>query len=241
MITIRKSLERGHANHGWLDSYHSFSFAEYYDPAHMGYSVLRVINEDKIAAGTGFGMHSHHDMEIITYMLAGELTHRDSMGNSSMIRSGDVQRMTAGSGIRHSEINASAETETHLLQIWITPAQKKLPPSYEEKRFSSAQKHNRWCLIAAPDGRDGAVTIQQDVDLYVTLLDAECKISLSMQEKRCAYLQVVNGEVLCAGILLKAGDAAKIENESNVEVTAQSDAEMLWFDLPMSDEQMLGE
>ncbi|MDP3678492.1 MAG: pirin family protein [Methylotenera sp.] len=241
MITIRKSQERGHANHGWLDSYHSFSFAEYYDPAHMGYSVLRVINEDKVAAGTGFGMHSHHDMEIITYMLAGELTHQDSMGNGSVIRSGDVQRMTAGSGIRHSEINASAETEAYLLQIWITPAQKKLPPSYEEKHFSSEQKHNHWCLIAAPDGRDGAITIQQDVDLYATVLDAGRKISVSLQQKRCAYLQVVAGEVLCAGALLRAGDAAKIENESSVEVTAQSNAEMLWFDLPMLGGQMLDE
>jgi redox-sensitive bicupin YhaK (pirin superfamily) len=236
MITIRKSQDRGHANHGWLDSYHSFSFAEYYDPAHMGYSVLRVINEDKIAAGGGFGMHSHRDMEIITYMLAGELTHRDSMGNGSVIHAGDVQRMTAGSGIRHSEINASAESEAHLLQIWITPAQTNLVPSYEEKHFSNEQKHNQWCLIASPDGREGAITIQQAVDLYAIVLDAEHKLSVPLKQKRCAYLQVVAGEVLCAGNLLKAGDAAKIENETSVEITAQLNAEMLWFDLPMSGE-----
>lgn len=232
MITIRKSLERGHANHGWLDSYHSFSFAEYYDPAHMGYSVLRVINEDKVAAGGGFGMHSHRDMEIITYMLAGELTHKDSMGNGSVIRAGDVQRMTAGSGIRHSEINAATESEAYLLQIWITPAQNNLAPSYEEKHFSDEQKHNQWCLIASPDGRDGAITIQQAVDLYATVLDVECNISMPLQQKRCAYLQVVAGEVLCAGALLSAGDAAIIENENSIEVKAQSNAEMLWFDLP---------
>lgn len=238
MITIRKSQDRGHANHGWLDSYHSFSFAEYYDSAHMGYSVLRVINEDKIAAGGGFGMHSHHDMEIITYILAGELTHQDSMGNGSVIRTGNVQRMTAGSGIRHSEINASAGSEAHLLQIWITPAQTKLVPSYEEKHFSDEQKHNQWCLIASPDGREGAITIQQDVDLYATVLDIERKASVSLQQQRCAYLQVVAGQVLCAGNLLSAGDAAKIENESSIEVTAQSNAEILWFDLPMLDGQI---
>ncbi|MDP2102201.1 MAG: pirin family protein [Methylotenera sp.] len=234
MITIRKSQDRGHANHGWLDSYHSFSFAEYHDPVHMGYSVLRVINEDKIAAGGGFGMHSHRDMEIVTYMLAGELTHRDSMGNGSIIRAGDVQRMTAGSGIRHSEINALAEGEAHLLQIWITPEKTNLVPSYEQKHFSDEQKHNQWCLIASADGREGAITIHQAVDLYATALDAEHKLSLPLQQKRCAYLQVVAGEVLCAGSLLNAGDAAKIENETSVEIAAQSNAEMLWFDLPMS-------
>ncbi|MGB2832457.1 MAG: pirin family protein [Methylotenera sp.] len=232
MVAIRKSQERGYANHDWLKSYHSFSFADYYDVAHMGYSALRVINEDKIAPDNGFGMHSHRDMEIITYMLAGELKHQDSMGNGSVIRAGDVQHMTAGTGVRHSEINPSSETEAHLLQIWIMPARPDLLPSYAEKHFTAEQKHNRWCLIATPGGREGAITIQQDVSIYATLLDKDQTICRVMVDERCAYLQLISGEVLCNGTLLAAGDAAKIEIEQQIEIKAQSNAEFLWFDLP---------
>lgn len=231
MINIRKSQERGHANHGWLDSYHSFSFAEYYDPAHMGYGVLRVINEDVVAGGTGFGMHPHRDMEIVTYMLSGQLRHQDSMGNGSVIGAGDVQRMTAGTGIRHSEFNASSQTPVHLLQIWILPAQTGLTPSYEEKHFSAEQKHNRWCLIASGDGRENSISVAQDVSLYASLLATKQVLSMQVEAHRCAYLHVVSGSITLNQQLLNAGDAAKIEHESALSIEAQTDAELLWFDL----------
>jgi hypothetical protein len=232
MITIRKSQERGHANRGWLDSYHSFSFAEYHDPVHMRYSVLRVINEDVIAGGTGFGTHPHSDMEIVTYILSGELRHQDSMGNGSVIGVGDVQRMTAGTGVRHSEFNASSDKPVHLLQIWITPAENNISPSYEEKHFSSEQKENQWRLIVSPNGHEGSVTIHQDARLYATLLAAELSIDLPVDVKRCGYLQVAKGDVVLNGVALNAGDAVKIEDESKVQIVAQSKAELLWFDLP---------
>lgn len=232
MIILRKSQERGHANHGWLDSYHSFSFAEYYDPAHMQYSVLRVINEDKIAGGTGFGMHGHRDMEIITYMLAGEIRHQDSMGNGAVIRAGDVQRMSAGTGVRHSEVNASSSLEAHLLQIWLMPAQNGLPPSYEDKHISEAKKLNRWCLIASPDARSDSLMIHQDVELWATILQESNALEYAIQSERCAYLHVARGRLNLNGQVLYAGDAAMISANQKVEIEAQQQSEVLLFDLP---------
>lgn len=232
MITVRKSQDRGHANHGWLDSYHSFSFSEYYDPAYMQYSVLRVINEDKVAGGMGFGMHPHRDMEIITYMLAGELKHQDSMGNGSVIRAGDVQRMTAGTGIRHSEVNASNQDQAHLLQIWLIPAQNGLPPSYEDKHISEARKLNRWCLIASPDARSHSLMIHQDVELWATILQADHALDYAIQSERCAYLHVARGQLTLNGRVLSVGDAAMISADQKIEIQAQQDSEMLLFDLP---------
>lgn len=231
-ITIRKSQERGHANHGWLDSYHSFSFARYYDPAHMGYSVLRVINEDIVASGMGFGQHPHRDMEIVTYMLSGQLRHQDSMGNGSVIGAGDVQRMTAGTGVEHSEFNASNTEAAHLLQIWIMPNQNNLPPSYEEQHFSDAQKHNRWCLIAAQDAREGALLIHQDVNIYATKLTKDAHLPYDMQTGRSVYIQVARGEINLNGIVLIAGDAAKIDVQTAVAIEALADSELVLFDLP---------
>lgn len=233
MIAIRKSQERGHANQGWLDSYHSFSFAEYYDADHMQYSALRVINEDVVAGGTGFGMHPHRDMEIVTYILSGELRHQDSMGNGSVIGVGDVQRMTAGTGVKHSEFNATTDQPVHLLQIWITPSENGLQPSYEEKYFSPEQKHNRWCRIVSPDGREGSVMIHQDATIYASLLDAGANLAMHVDNNRCAYLQVVKGDVVFDGAVLSVGDAAKVETESTIEISAATNAELLWFDLPM--------
>jgi quercetin 2,3-dioxygenase len=233
MIQIRKSEERGHVDHGWLNARHSFSFAEYHDPAHMGYSILRVINEDVIASGTGFGMHPHRDMEIVTYILSGALRHYDSMGNGAVIGVGDVQHMTAGTGVRHSEFNTSTEESVHLLQIWILPAENGLPPSYQDKHFSVEQKHNRWCLIASPDDSDDALMIHQDVRLYASLLDAKSVLMNDVAAMRCAYLQLAKGSVFVNGVTLQAGDAVKFEQEGAIEIKAQSDAELLWFDLPV--------
>ncbi|OYY50107.1 MAG: quercetin 2,3-dioxygenase [Methylophilales bacterium 28-44-11] len=232
MITLRKSQARGHANHGWLDSYHSFSFAEYYDSAHMQYSVLRVINEDKVAPGTGFGMHGHRDMEIITYMLGGEIKHQDSMGNGAVIKAGDVQRMSAGTGVRHSEVNASDNTEAHLLQIWLLPSQQGLPPSYEDKTIPYEQKLNQWRLIASPTARSQSLMIQQDVELWATILDAHHSITYDIQSTRCGYLQVARGQVKLNGQLLSAGDAAMIDAESHLQLQALEESELLLFDLP---------
>ncbi len=231
MITVRKSAERGHANHGWLDSYHSFSFAEYYDPAYMGYGTLRVINEDVIAEGTGFGMHAHRDMEIVTYILSGQLRHQDSMGNTSVIGPGDVQRMTAGSGVRHSEFNASTNEAVHLLQIWILPAEMHLPPSYEERLFSEDEKRNQWRLIVSPDGTDDSIMIHQNTRLYASKLDKEMTLDMPILHGHQNYLQLASGTILLNDIELNAGDAVMIENESKVMITASGNAELLWFDL----------
>ncbi len=231
MITIRKSQDRGHANHGWLDSYHSFSFAEYYDPAYMGYGTLRVINEDVIAEGTGFGMHAHRDMEIVTYILSGQLRHQDSMGNTSVIGPGDVQRMTAGSGVRHSEFNASKNEAVHLLQIWILPAEMHLPPSYEERHFSANEKRNQWRLIVSPDGTDDSIMIHQNTRLYASKLDKEMTLDMPILHGHQNYLQLASGTILLNDIELNAGDAVMIENESKVMITASGNAELLWFDL----------
>ncbi len=231
MITIRKSQDRGHANHGWLDSYHSFSFAEYYDPAYMGYGTLRVINEDVIAEGTGFGMHAHRDMEIVTYILSGQLRHQDSMGNTSVIGPGDVQRMTAGSGVRHSEFNASTNEAVHLLQIWILPAEMHLPPSYEERHFSEDEKRNQWRLIVSPDGTDDSIMIHQNTRLYASKLDKEMTLDMPILHGHQNYLQLASGTILLNDIELNAGDAVMIESENKVMITASANAELLWFDL----------
>lgn len=232
MFKIRKSQDRGHANHGWLDSYHSFSFAEYYDSAHMGYSVLRVINEDTVAGGAGFGMHSHKDMEIVTFILYGELRHQDSMGNITVLVAGDVQRMTAGTGVRHSEFNASSNQPVHLLQIWINPAQNKLTPSYEEKNFSIEKKQNRWCLIVSPNGHDGSIKIHQNASIYASLLAQGNTLTILTNQDRCAYLQVAIGSVMLNEQILLAGDAVMIAQSACYEIIAQEDSELLLFDLP---------
>lgn len=232
MLNIRPSNARGYANHGWLESFHSFSFSSYYDPENMGFSVLRVINDDKVAPATGFGMHGHQDMEIITYMLAGELRHTDSMGNGSVIRAGDVQRMTAGTGVRHSEMNASDETTAHLLQIWIEPAILNLPPGYEEKSIPVASKLNRWALIASPEAWDGSLKVHQDVTLCATVLQAGRSLPLEVSEGRSAYMHVARGEVEIEGQRLRTGDALKIDAAVQLEMHAQQESEVLWFDLP---------
>ena len=232
MIKLRKSEQRGHANHGWLDSYHTFSFAHYYDPDYMGYSVLRVINEDVIAAGKGFGMHPHRDMEIVTYMLAGALRHQDSLGNGSVIRAGDVQRMSAGIGIVHSEFNASGTEPAHLLQIWLLPESNGIKPGYEEKHFATAGKQDRWCLVTSHDGREGSLKIHQDVALYASCLSAGVRLSHALQPGRSAYVQLARGTVTLNGEVLMAGDAAAIDTQQVIELAADEDAELLLFDLP---------
>lgn len=232
MVEVRKSEDRGHANHGWLDSYHTFSFGDYYDSTQIGFGPLRVINEDWIAPGTGFGTHAHRDMEIITYVLEGELGHKDSMGNGSVIRPGNVQRMSAGTGIRHSEFNHSAEQKTHLLQIWIEPNVFGVEPGYEEKNFDTAQKRGKLCLVASPDGRDGSVTIHQDARLYVGLFDGTEHARIAIPQGRRAYLHVARGEISVNGIALKAGDALKFREEMEIKLDQGRQAEVLLFDLP---------
>ena len=231
MIILRKSEERGHANHGWLDSYHTFSFANYYDPDYMGFGNLRVINEDRVEPKRGFGTHPHRDMEIITYVLEGALEHKDSIGNGSIIRPGDVQKMSAGTGILHSEYNPSESEPVHLLQIWIMPNQRNLPPSYEQKKFSEAEKRNHLRLIASPDGRENSVTVYQDVNLYATVLDAGKNVSHELKGGREVWLQVVRGEVQLNGIVLGAGDAAAIVDETYLKIEAKTASELLLFDL----------
>lgn len=232
MLTIRRSQDRGHANHGWLDSYHSFSFADYYDPAHMGFSVLRVINEDRVQPGQGFPTHGHRDMEIISYVLEGALEHQDNLGNGSVIRPGDVQRMSAGTGVRHSEYNPSRNELVHFLQIWILPEASHIAPGYEQKNFAPTELDGRLQLVAAPDGRDGAVTIHQDALLYATRLNGNVSVSHPLAPGRCAYVQVARGNVEISGERLSAGDGARIENESAVKLTADGPTEVLLFDLP---------
>ncbi|WP_017720404.1 pirin family protein [Kamptonema formosum] len=231
MITVRKAEERGHANHGWLNTYHTFSFANYYDPAHMGFRDLRVINEDWVQAGMGFGTHPHRDMEIISYVLDGALEHKDSLGNGSIIRPGDVQRMSAGTGITHSEYNPSPSEPVHLLQIWILPAEKGLPPSYEQKMYSAESKRGVFRLIASRDGRDGSVTVHQDMDLYATVLSAGERAVRALRPDRHAWVQVARGEIALNGAVLKAGDGAAISEESRLAVEAKDTAEVLLFDL----------
>lgn len=236
MLHVRPSNTRGYAHHGWLESFHSFSFASYYDPDNMGYSVLRVINDDKIAPAAGFGMHGHQDMEIITYMLEGELRHTDSMGHSEVIRAGDVQRMTAGTGVRHSEMNASGQTTAHLLQIWITPDTLGLAPGYEDKTISVADKQNRWALIASPSAQAGSLKVHQDVSLYATVLSADAALPVHVMAGRSAYLHIARGEVEIEGQRLQSGDALKVDAASELNMRAISNSEVLWFDLPQMTE-----
>ena len=232
MLQIRNSADRGHANHGWLQSQHSFSFADYYDAQQMGFGPLRVINEDKVAAGQGFGTHGHKDMEIISYVLDGALEHKDSLGTGSVLHYGDVQRMSAGSGVRHSEFNGSKEQPVHFLQIWIEPNVKGIAPSYEEKHFSPASKRGALRLIASDDGRDGSVTIHQDAAIYATMLDAGQQAALALAPGRIGYVHVVRGRVSVNGVALSGGDAARLTAESAVTLDDAAEAEVLVFDLP---------
>ena len=231
MLQIRRSSARGHADHGWLDSFHSFSFADYYDPAWMGWGNLRVINEDRIAPGTGFGTHGHRDMEIISYVLAGELAHKDSMGNVKGIPPGDVQRMSAGTGVRHSEFNHAPNATTHFLQIWIQPSVTGIPPSYEQTSFAEADKRDRLRLVASPDGRDGSVTIHADACMYAGLFNGAATASLPLAPGRKAYVHVVKGAITANGQRLGGGDALALADEAEVTLADAADAEVLVFDL----------
>ncbi len=231
MIQLRLSRERGHTDLGWLDSYHTFSFGDYYDPNHIGFRSLRVINDDRVAPGMGFGLHPHRDMEIVTYVLDGALEHRDSLGNGSVIRPGDVQRMSAGTGILHSEFNASQTDPVHFLQIWILPEQKGLPPSYEQRAFTAEGKRGRLRLIASQDGREGTVTLHQDVDLYAAVLAPGDEVMRTLQRGRHAWVQVAHGAVTLNGTILKAGDGAAVSEEENITLRANEEAEVLLFDL----------
>ncbi|MBD2104715.1 pirin family protein [Leptolyngbya sp. FACHB-261] len=231
MITLRPSDERGHANHGWLDSYHSFSFASYYDPQHMGFRNLRVINEDRVQPGHGFGTHGHRDMEILTYVIEGALEHKDSMGNGSVIHPGEVQRLTAGTGITHSEYNHSQSESVHLLQIWILPQAQGIKPGYEQRQFSLEEKRDQLRLIASPTGRENSVTIHQDVDLFATVLAADEQVIHTLKPNRHAWVQAVQGTVTLNGLTLKAGDGAAISSEDKITIEAKAAAEVLLFDL----------
>lgn len=231
MLTIRKSQERGHADHGWLKSFHSFSFAGYYDPQHMGWGNLRVINEDWIAPAKGFGTHGHRDMEIVTYVLSGALAHQDSMGNIKAIPPGDVQRMSAGTGVQHSEFNHAPDVTTHLLQIWIEPNVTGIQPSYEQKTFVDAEKKGRLCLVASNDGAEGSVTIHADARLYAGLLDGDEAAQLSLDPDRKCYVHLVRGQLHVNGTALTTGDAALIDGESQITLDHGRDAEVLVFDL----------
>jgi quercetin 2,3-dioxygenase len=232
MNTIRRSDERGYADHGWLKSFHSFSFADYFDPQHVEFGPLRVINEDRVQAGAGFGTHGHRDMEIISYVLSGELAHKDSMGNGSTIKPGDVQRMSAGSGVRHSEFNPSRGEPVHFLQIWIQPDRHGLEPSYEEKRFSVQEKRGRLRIIASPDQADGSVLIHQDARVYAGLFDGAETARLSVKPGRRIYVHVARGTVTANDAVLNAGDALKLTDTTELLLKQGSHAEVLVFDLP---------
>lgn len=233
MISIRSADERGSTRLDWLDSRHSFSFGEYHDPQHMGFGPLRVINEDRVQPGAGFATHGHRDMEIVSYVLEGALEHKDSLGTGSVIRPGDVQRMTAGTGIRHSEFNPSRVETVHFLQIWLVPRESGLPPGYEQKNFADDEKRGRLRLVASGDGRDGSVLIHQDAEIYAALLDRGAEAAYALPPDRRAWLQVIRGELDVAGRRLRAGDGAGIEDESGIRVAAVADnAEFLLFDLP---------
>jgi hypothetical protein len=231
MLTVRRSLERGHADHGWLNSYHSFSFANYYDPKHMGWGNLRVINEDRIAPGTGFGTHGHRDMEIISYVLEGNLAHKDSIGNVKGIPPGDVQRMSAGRGVMHSEFNHAPQQTTHFLQIWIEPNVTGIEPGYEQKTFAEADKRGRLRLVAAPDGAEGAVTLHANARLYAGLFDGAESAELQLASGRKGYVHLVRGELEVNGQPLRTGDAALLEDETRVQLRNGHQAEVLVFDL----------
>ncbi len=232
MNEIRRSQERGFADHGWLKSFHTFSFADYYDPQHMEFGPLRVINEDRVQAGAGFGTHGHRDMEIISYVLSGELAHKDSMGNGSILRPGDVQRMSAGSGVRHSEFNPSSTAGTHFLQIWIQPNQGNIDPSYEEKRFAPAEKRGRLRLIVSPDRAQGSLLIHQDARIYAGLFNGTEAAELAVENGRRIYVHVAQGAIEANGIALSAGDALQINGGTELRLERGADADVLVFDLP---------
>ena len=238
MLTLRKSADRGYADHGWLKSFHSFSFADYHDPAHMGVGNLRVINEDRIAPGTGFGTHSHRDMEIVSYVLDGALAHKDSMGNgaagaaqSGVIRAGDVQRMSAGTGVRHSEFNHAADQPTHFLQIWLLPQHTGIDPGYEQKHFDAAAKRGKLALVASPDGRDGSVTIHADASVRAGLFSGVERAELALNPTRTTYVHLVRGSLRVNDRQLQGGDALRLDQESTLVLKGGEDAEVLVFDL----------
>ena len=231
MLSLRLANDRGHAEHGWLNTYHTFSFADYQDPNFMGFRKLRVINEDRVQAGQGFGTHSHRDMEIISYVLEGQIEHEDSMGNGSIIKPGDVQRMSAGTGVTHSEFNPSKKELLHFLQIWILPEKTGLEPSYEQRSYKKEDRHNKLCLAASRDIQSGVVKIHQDVNLFVSLLDKDAKVEHRLKEGRHAWLQVAGGSVTLNKASLSAGDGAAISNERLLTITAKAPAEILLFDL----------
>jgi redox-sensitive bicupin YhaK (pirin superfamily) len=231
MITIRNADDRGHARHGWLDSRHTFSFADYHDPGHVSFRTLRVLNEDRVEAGQGFGTHPHRDMEILSYVLEGALEHKDSMGTSSIIRPGEVQRMSAGTGVLHSEYNPSHTEPVHFLQVWIFPEKKGLKPGYEQKAFPASERSNRLKLVASRDGRDGSLTIHQDAELHTTLLSKGGSVTHPLKNGRHAWVQVARGAVTLNGMALTAGDGAAVSGEKALELTSTADAEVLIFDL----------
>jgi len=231
-IIVRPANARGHANHGWLDSFHTFSFANYYDPAFMGFGPLRVINEDRVQAGAGFDTHGHRDMEIISYVVEGALEHKDSIGGGSVIRPGDVQVMSAGTGIRHSEFNHSAVAPVHFLQIWIMPEKNGVKPRYDQKAFAPAEKHNRLRLVAARDGRDGALVIHQDADVYAATLEPGTTLDFALHPGRKAWVQVVRGKLDVNGASIGAGDGLAAADEPALAIAAREQAEIILFDLP---------
>jgi redox-sensitive bicupin YhaK (pirin superfamily) len=231
MIRIRKAAERGHFDHGWLETYHTFSFGDYYDPAHMGFRSLRVINDDRVQPGQGFGMHGHRDMEIVTYVLEGSLAHKDSLGNGSIIRAGELQRMTAGTGVRHSEFNPSDSESVHLYQIWILPERAGLKPGYEELSLKQEENRGRFRLVASPDGRDGSLTIHQDARLYLASLLPGDRVSHAIESGRSAWLQILRGKVDFLDNDIAAGDGVAISEENSVTIQASEGSEVLLFDL----------
>jgi redox-sensitive bicupin YhaK (pirin superfamily) len=232
MLTIRKAGDRGHFDHGWLDTYHSFSFGDYYDPAHTSFRSLRVMNEDRVAAGMGFPMHGHRDMEIVTYVLSGALQHQDSLGHGEVLRPGELQHMSAGSGIRHSEFNPSEKEPVHLYQIWLLPREKGLAPSYGQKAFDPAGRQNQWQLVASPDGAEGSLPIQQDARILLATLDSGQTLAHQIPTGRHAWLQVLRGHVHLGEHQLSAGDGVAISNEATIGITAPESAELMLFDLP---------
>lgn len=231
MLQIRRAHERGHFDHGWLNTYHTFSFADYQDPNHMGFRALRVINEDRVLAGQGFGMHGHRDMEIVTYVLEGELEHRDSMGNGAVLRPGELQHMTAGTGIRHSEFNPSEATPVHLYQIWLLPARRGLPPSYQQRAFSADERRNRWRVVASPTGESGSLRIEQDARILLATLEPGVRIEHALNDGRHAWLQVLRGQALLNGQPLHAGDGVAVAAEHTLTVAATEPSEFMLFDL----------
>jgi redox-sensitive bicupin YhaK (pirin superfamily) len=231
MFTVRRGSDRGHFDHGWLDTFHTFAFGDYYDPAHVQFGALRVINEDRVAPGQGFGMHGHRDMEIVTIVLSGALEHRDSLGNGEVLRPGELQRMSAGSGIRHSEFNPSADEPVHLYQIWLLPEQKGLEPSYEQKAFDPSARRNAWQLVASPDAADGSLAIHQNARLHLANLEAGRQLARAIGDDRKVWLQVLRGKVEVAGNELTAGDALAVTREASLAIAASEAAEVLLFDL----------